>query len=63
MIGLAVPALLARVRDAYEGRIILLKGPEVALRYTDPARRGFIDLDLFVEDVALAAAAAHRQRL
>lgn len=54
MIGLAVPALLARVRVAYEGKIILLKGPEVAYRYTDPARRGFIDLDLFVEDVALA---------
>ena len=54
MIGLAVPTLLARVRVAYEGKIILLKGPEVALRYTDPARRGFIDLDLFVEDVALA---------
>lgn len=54
MISLAVPALLSRARAAYEGKIILLKGPEVATRYLDPARRSFIDLDLLVEDLELA---------
>ena len=49
---LAVPALLARVRDVLEGPIVLFKGPEVAVRYPDPALRPLGDVDLLVPDAA-----------
>jgi hypothetical protein len=45
---LAVPPLLARVRAAVDGPIVLFKGPEVAARYPDPALRGYGDIDLLV---------------
>ncbi len=51
---LAVPSLLARVRDAVDGPIVLLKGPEVAARYPDPALRAYGDLDFLVLDPAAA---------
>ena len=51
---LAVPALLARVRAALDGPIVLLKGPEVAARYPDSALRPLGDLDLLVPDAASA---------
>jgi hypothetical protein len=44
------PLLLRCVRDALPGRVLLLKGPEVAARFPDPALRPFKDLDLLVED-------------
>jgi len=47
---LLVPPLLARIRDAYDDRIVLFKGPEIATRYPDPALRAFVDLDLLVRD-------------
>jgi len=54
---LTVPVLLERIRDILEGPIVLLKGPEVAARYPDPALRPFWDLDLLVQDAPAAQAA------
>jgi hypothetical protein len=48
--GLTVAETLARVRQAVRGRLLLLKGPEVAERYPDPSLRTFADLDLIAED-------------
>jgi glycosyltransferase involved in cell wall biosynthesis len=42
-----LPRLLAVLRDA-EIKVVVLKGPAVALRYADPSRRPFSDLDLLV---------------
>jgi Uncharacterised nucleotidyltransferase len=50
------PVVLERVRDVLDEPVLLLKGPEVAARYPDPASRGFIDLDLLVDDVESAQA-------
>jgi hypothetical protein len=47
---LAVPTLLKRARAAYDGPLMVMKGPEVALRYADPALRAFKDVDLLVDD-------------
>jgi Uncharacterised nucleotidyltransferase len=47
--ALTAPALLAQVRAACEGPILLLKGAEVAERYPGRAR-GYGDLDLLVPD-------------
>jgi hypothetical protein len=44
-----VPALLARVREAYDGPLLILKGPEVTRLYPDGARR-LGDLDLLAGD-------------
>jgi hypothetical protein len=57
MTDLAVAPLLARAREAYDGRFVLLKGPEVALDYPDPGMRPFGDLDLLVDDAPAAQAA------
>jgi hypothetical protein len=54
---LAVAPLLARARDAYDGRLLLLKGPEVALDYREPGLRPFGDLDLLADDAPAAQAA------
>lgn len=50
VVGLAVPTLLARVREAHSGPLILHKGPEVAACYPDPALRLYGDIDLLVPD-------------
>jgi hypothetical protein len=49
-IALAAPILLARIRDAIEGPVVLLKGPEAAACYPRPTLRSFSDLDLLVPD-------------
>src|SRR4051794_28025772 len=49
---LTIP-LLQRARDAYPGRMLLLKGPEIAALYP-PGMRPFRDFDLLVEDAAAA---------
>lgn len=54
--SLFAPALLARVRGAYDGDLMLLKGPELASRYPDRARR-FADLDLLPAEPERAQAA------
>lgn len=57
--AMAAHDVLRRIRAAYPGRMLLMKGPEVAARYPDPALRPFRDLDLLAED----APAAHRALL
>jgi hypothetical protein len=47
--ALVAPTLLARAREAYDGRLLLVKGPELVRHYPDGAR-GFGDLDLVAED-------------
>lgn len=51
---LGAPTVLRQAREAYEGTILLLKGPEVASRYPDQALRRFRDLDLLVDDAERA---------
>jgi hypothetical protein len=48
--SLAAPVLLERVRAACEGPVLVLKGPEIAARYPDPALREYKDLDVLVPD-------------
>jgi hypothetical protein len=52
--ALAVPALLHRTRAVYDGRLMIMKGAEVALHYRDPALRPFGDIDLLVDDAEAA---------
>jgi len=54
---MAVPRLLARVRAAYDGPLVLMKGPEVAVDYGAPGLRSFGDLDLLTDDAEAAQAA------
>jgi hypothetical protein len=54
---LAVIPLLARVRESWDGPLVLHKGPEVALDYPGPRLRRFCDLDLLTDDAASAQAA------
>ena len=54
--NLVAPTLLARARAAYDGPLVLLKGPELSRRYPDRARR-FGDLDLLPGDAEEAQAA------
>jgi hypothetical protein len=49
-ISLAAPVLLKRIRAAYDGELLLLKGPEVAVAYPDHALRPYGDVDLLVPD-------------
>jgi hypothetical protein len=53
---LAVEPLLTRVRAACDGPLLLMKGPEIAVRYPNGAR-AFGDVDL----LALDARSVHRQ--
>jgi hypothetical protein len=54
---LAVLPILTRARDAYDGPLVVVKGPEVALDYRGPRQRPFGDLDILTEDPAAAQAA------
>jgi hypothetical protein len=49
--------VLAHARAAYDGPIVLMKGPEIAARYEQPTLRPFADVDLLVDDAAQAQAA------
>jgi hypothetical protein len=51
---LAVTPALLRIREAYDGPLVLLKGPEVARDYRAPATRPFRDLDLLTDDAQAA---------
>jgi hypothetical protein len=57
VMAIATPLVLERARDASGQPLVVLKGPEVAARYPDPALRSFIDLDLLVADPDRAQAA------
>ncbi len=50
----AAPSLLERARSAYDGGLMLMKGPEVAARYPHPSDRYFRDLDLLADDAVAA---------
>ena len=54
---LLAPVLLARIRDACDDTVVVFKGPEVGMRYRDPALRPFIDIDLLFLDPERAQAA------
>lgn len=54
VLTLVAPVVLRLARDAYDGTIVLMKGPEIAARYPDPALRPFRDLDLLVDDAPAA---------
>jgi hypothetical protein len=54
---LAAIPLLVRVRAAWDGPLVVHKGPEVALDYPGPRLRSFCDLDLLTDDAAGAQAA------
>lgn len=54
--ALVAPALLKRIREAYSGPLLLVKGPELTVRYPDGSRR-FGDLDLLPGDAEEAQAA------
>ncbi len=45
MVAMAAPVLLRRARAAYNGELMLMKGPEVAAHYRHRSDRGFHDLD------------------
>jgi hypothetical protein len=48
--ALAAAAHLARAREAVAGPLLVVKGPELAARYPDPALRISRDVDLVVSD-------------
>ena len=54
---LPVSSLLARIRAAWSGPMIILKGPELASRYPEGFRRTAGDIDLLVDDAPAAHAA------
>jgi Uncharacterised nucleotidyltransferase len=54
--ALVAPAVLARIREAYDGPILLMKGPELTNCYPDRARR-LGDLDLVAADAERAQTA------
>ncbi|HET8951541.1 MAG TPA: nucleotidyltransferase family protein [Solirubrobacteraceae bacterium] len=57
MCELVTEPLLARVRETWDGPLVLHKGPEVALDYPGPRLRGYCDLDLLTDDASAAHAA------
>lgn len=60
LVNLVVGPLVAQIRAAYSGPLILFKGPELAARYPDPALRPFGDIDLLAKDAPAAHAALRR---
>ena len=48
--AITAPVVLERVVSAYDRPAILVKGPELAALYPDPALRCYWDIDLLVED-------------
>jgi hypothetical protein len=51
---LTAPLVLERLREAYDGRVVVLKGLEVGMHYPDPALRAFGDIDVLVDDASKA---------
>jgi hypothetical protein len=54
---LAVPSVLARIRDAVDGPLAIMRGPEAAASWARPRCRPFKDLDVIVPDAERAHAA------
>jgi hypothetical protein len=53
-VTLTVPLVLERVRAAYDGPVVVMKGPEVAELYPSPRLRPYGDIDLLVNDAEQA---------
>jgi hypothetical protein len=51
---LAAPVVLRKARAAYDGALVLVKGPELAARWPARATRPFADLDLIAGDAPRA---------
>lgn len=51
---LTVQVLLERAREAYDGELVVFKGPELARRYPASTLRPYDDVDLLVADGAAA---------
>jgi len=49
-IELTAPVVLTAARAAWDGRLVVMKGPEVALRYPARATRPYSDLDVLTPD-------------
>ena len=60
LIAMAATPLLERARAVYGGKLMLMKGAEVAARYRHPSDRFFGDLDLLADDAAAAQRALIR---
>jgi hypothetical protein len=56
-LALPIPSLLSRVASAWDGPMIVFKGPELASRYPAGTFRTAGDLDLLVDDAPAAYAA------
>lgn len=54
MIAMPAHPLLERACAAYDGKLLLMKGAEVAAHYRHPADRFFCDLDLLADDAPAA---------
>jgi hypothetical protein len=54
---LALVPLLTRVREAWDGPLVVMKGPELGLDYPAPWLRPLRDLDLLTDDAERAQAA------
>ena len=52
--SLIAPLVLQRALAAVKGRVVLMKGPEVAEHYENPLTRSYRDIDLLVEDAEAA---------
>ena len=52
--SLIAPLVLQRALAAVNGRVVLMKGPEVAEYYEDSLMRPYRDIDLLVEDAEAA---------
>jgi hypothetical protein len=52
--SLIAPLVLQRALAAISGRVVLMKGPEVAEHYEDTLTRPYRDIDLLVEDAEAA---------
>jgi len=53
-VTLSAPLLLRRVREAYDGPVVLMKGPVLAELYPEPRLRPFGDVDVLVADAERA---------
>ena len=53
-VTLSTPLLLRRVRAAYDGPVVLMKGPVLAELYPEPRLRPFGDVDILVADAERA---------
>jgi hypothetical protein len=54
IVDMTVQVLLERAREAYDGELVVFKGPELARRYPVSTLRPYDDVDLLVADGAAA---------